>query len=511
MRFFPISLVLLVSIACTPSVGTMPDADGFTGEAVSYPDADGDGFNSVMDCDDANPYVNPGAAELIDGIDNDCDGAFDCDDTDAIQDEYMYDGDADGYGIDDGEGNTELFVMCDTSQAAEIAEVTGGDASLYVNFVPAVYLAGETVLDGWTLQVPDCDDARADVNPAAIEICDVDGVDEDCDGDATDGGTPSVWYLDYDLDAYGDAASMILECGTPEGYVADNTDCNDDNASVFPGAIEFCDMVDNDCDTYVDDTDPEGATGVTVWYYDADTDGYGDDTMSTLSCAALEGQVAIGGDCDVIDNTVYPGAQELCSNDGTDNDCDGDSYDDASDKVTWTRDGDNDGYGDSAVSYTSCIAPDDYIEIGGDCNDANVTVYPGANEINDDLDNDCDGETDEDVTCGVDIELFDGEGVATSVIGMVSTDSLLSGDWFYGVTGVSMSQASLGGDDYEYMFSLNTCLGAGDYIYLDAFFATGESLGDGASATVYAWQDGVVLAVTNHDVGDGTYAVLITQ
>jgi len=154
-----------------------------------------------------------------------------------------------------------------------------------------------------------------------------------------------------------------------DGY-PEMVDCNDDDASVYPGATELCDGQDNDCDGEIDeDVDPsEGVTG----YLDDDGDGYGDNGDAQTFCEDLpEGYVPDGGDCDDTDPDVNPGAPEVCD-DGIDNDCDGDVDEDV----------DEDGDG-----VTTCE---------GDCDDGDDTVYPGAPELCDGIDNDCDGDVDED-------------------------------------------------------------------------------------------------------------------
>jgi len=83
-------------------------------------------------------------------------------------------------------------------------------------------------------------------------------------------------------------------------------DCDDGDATVYPGADEVCDEVDNDCDYVVDD-DPVDGSG---WYLDADEDGYGDPHEAVVACAAPEGHVAAGTDCDDADDAFHPGAVE---------------------------------------------------------------------------------------------------------------------------------------------------------------------------------------------------------
>src|SRR5204863_288590 len=151
-------------------------------------------------------------------------------------------------------------------------------------------------------------------------------------------------------------------CAAPAGYVADNTDCDDNDNTVYPGATEICDGKDNDCNGTIDEN------AKTIFYRDADGDGYGDDSKSTQACAAPAGYVADNTDCNDDDNTVYPGAKEIC--DGKDNDCNGKI--DESVKTTFYRDADGDGYGNQAISTQACAQPMGYVSNSQDCNDANA-------------------------------------------------------------------------------------------------------------------------------------------
>ena len=287
-------------------------------------DLDGDGFNADDDCNDDNDLVNPGADELCDGMDNNCNGKVD----EGVEELFFADADNDSYG--DADSSTpacsapEGFVSnaddCNDASAdfypgapeADCTDQNDYNCDGSVGFADADG-------DGWAA-CEDCDDSDAALSPSASEVCD--DIDNNCNGvvdvDATE--TPT-WYLDYDGDTYGDATVSVDQCDPPARFVDNALDCDDSSDAAFPGGVEICDNYDNDCDGTVDGAAAEGAL---PFYTDADGDGYGVTGSEAYICFPGTDQVAEPGDCDDVDETVSPGATEIC-NDGVDNDCDGTS------------------------------------------------------------------------------------------------------------------------------------------------------------------------------------------
>ncbi|MEZ4317636.1 MAG: MopE-related protein [Myxococcota bacterium] len=320
-------------------VVTVDDARGAEGvcvvsvEVVPCRDLDGDGVETCDgDCDDADPTTYPGAPEVPDGRDNDCDGAVD--EGTALAD-------------DDGDGFSEL--------------------------------------DG------DCDDGDAGVFPGQVEVPD-DGIDQDCDGDDT-----VTCYVDGDDDGYGSAVVVLAadgDCDDP-GEATVSGDCDDTDASRNPGATDVPDDgVDQDC---------SGADDASC-FTDGDGDGWGTTAVLAAdgSCDAADGEATQGGDCLDTNASVHPGATEI-PGDGIDQDCSG------ADRAECFVDMDRDGYGTSTVVFAedgSCDTPQQEAEVDGDCNDANAAVHPGADDSNgtDGIDADCDG---------VDGQDNDGDGVGS--------------------------------------------------------------------------------------------------
>ncbi|MCB9762176.1 MAG: hypothetical protein H6739_20420 [Alphaproteobacteria bacterium] len=244
--------------------------------------------------------------------------------------------------------------------------------------------------DGYP-QAQDCDDQDANLNPGEIEVCD--GVDNNCNGQVDD-AAGGIFYADADGDGFGDPDVTAQSCEGNEGYVADNSDCDDGNAAVNLLADEYCDGIDNDCDGA---TDEPQAVDAATWYADADSDGHGTVDTTTESCDQPEGFVAGGEDCDDSNPQVSPNAVEFCN--GYDDNCDGETDEDtAFDVETFYADFDGDGYGNAAYATDACDAPAGYVDDDTDCDDTEAGAYPGATETCDEVDNDCDRDVDEGVT-----------------------------------------------------------------------------------------------------------------
>ncbi len=237
----------------------------------------------------------------------------------------------------------------------------------------------------------DCDDDNGDVHPEAPELCN--GVDDDCDEviDEEDALDATTWYVDGDRDGHGDPDGWTVSCQLPPDHTDRGTDCDDSRDDVNPDADERCDGVDNNCDTVIDE---DTAVDAPLWFADSDTDGSGDPDVSRAACAAPSGMVADDTDCDDAAADVHPGATELCNL--FDDDCDGTvDESDADDAVDWYADGDGDGYGDPAVVTHACFAPSGSLADNTDCDDAAADVHPGATELCNLIDDDCDGTVDE--------------------------------------------------------------------------------------------------------------------
>ncbi len=347
----------VVFVVGTPSYFSDGDGDGYgTGAAVVMCALSSGFAASSGDCDDTDPETYPGAFELCDGVDNDCDPATP--DSQMLQSWYV-DGDGDGFGA---------------GPATSSCSAPGVD---------------------YVLNADDCLDTDGSVSPDGEESCN--GLDDDCDGTVdVDPVVGDVQYLDDDGDGYGTGPAVVA-CGIAAGFAADNGDCDDSDASRSPGAVEICDGIDQDCDTVIDD----GAPGTMPWYGDGDGDGYGTSQLTLSACNQPTGYVQAPGDCDDLRADVNPGEIEQC--DDVDHDCDG-AVDNDVQNFTLYEDLDGDGFGAGSPVF-DCVF-DGRVLIDGDCDDTTAEVNPDAEEVwYDGVDQDCDGNDDDRDGDGAGIDL----------------------------------------------------------------------------------------------------------
>ena len=373
------------------------DGDGYGGEITDTACEQPSGWvEGGGDCNDVSAEVRPGAEELCNGIDDDCDGLVDASDDDLVDGFVRYvDVDGDGYGTDE-------VLVCSAGEG-EVGE------------------AG------------DCDDADPMVHPGAAERCN--GIDDDCDGlvDLEDGELVDavVFYADEDGDGFG--GDERLGCEAAEGEVDRGGDCDDEAAAVNPDADEVCNGLDDDCDGAVDGQD-DSVDDATTWYRDGDGDGWGNASEVRSSCASYSGWVADASDCDDSDEGVHPEADETCN--GVDDDCDG-VVDPDSAGTTWYIDHDGDGFGSDDYTTVACDQASGWLADAGDCDDLDAETYPGAPEACDGHDDDCDGELDEGCDTGADTGTTDTGAVDSGLddTGVVDTgvpggaDTATADDW----------------------------------------------------------------------------------
>jgi len=340
--------------------GVDDDCDGQTDEVDAqgctpyYTDEDGDGYGAGTttcrcakgetdvtkngDCDDKKKSTFPSAKEACNGVDDNCDSKTD-----------------EGFTFKDyDDGVKNLDDACGAGVCAN------GKVQCAIDNLSAVCSTGGN---------------------ATSESCD--GKDNDCNGIVDNGMEPkAVFFKDADGDTYG-GGSGSLQCGPFNGYVVQvDGDCNDGNDSVYPGATEKCNGVDDDCDAQMDE-------GYTVKDYDGSTKKLGE-TCGTGVCANGKVECLINGSAAVCSSSAMADS-ETC--DEKDNNCDGKT--DESVQTAFYKDADGDTYGDATKSVWMCALPSGYSKNDKDCDDANKASFPVATELCDGADNDCDGDTDE--------------------------------------------------------------------------------------------------------------------
>ncbi|HKJ49522.1 MAG TPA: putative metal-binding motif-containing protein [Christiangramia sp.] len=426
--------------------------DGPIAKTRYYKDEDGDGYpdqffleactqpegyieirsDGKFDCNDFEKDVNPGATEICDGIDNNCDRQVD----EGLRVQYYPDNDGDGYG-----SNSSVSLRCEGSEP-----------------------------EGYVLISGDCDDNDPNRYPGNTEVCD--GIDNNCSG-TTDEGLNKYYYLDSDGDDYASGTQSTAQkeyaCELPSanyklllsdgGTLIGFGDCNDNNANINPGQSEIqgngidddCDsstpdvpeIADSDKDTVPDSNDlcpntPFGesvdSNGCSASQLDDDNDGVSNasddcpntpigESVNAIGCSSSQ----LDDDNDGVFNNVdnCPGTPigesvdvNGCSASQLDSDGDGtpDSIDNCPNDINkiepgdcgcgkpdvlvrYYRDADNDGYPNIDDFQDACAQPYGYIAIRSDgkfdCRDigANAAaINPGADEIcGDGYDNDCDG------------------------------------------------------------------------------------------------------------------------
>ncbi len=331
--------------ACNYNVAATCDNGSCTFAITWYLDADGDtyyvntqssctspglGWTSTLplggnsDCNDSNAAVNAGATEVLNGIDDDCDGNID-----------------EGFGA----GPVAEFTVTPSTSICAGQSLDFEDLS-----------SGTPISWSWTFsggapssstdQNPSVDYLSAGTYTVILTVTNAFSNDTETKVNYITVGSPTTWYQDLDGDNYGNNAVTAFICAAPVGYIATGGDCNDGNAAINPGAIEnLCNNIDDNCNGTTDEGRVNGCTNASAcnynaaatcdngsctfgisWYLDADTDTYYAATQ--VACASPGAgwtstlPIGGGGDCNDANAAVNPASSEVCGN-GIDDDCDG--------------------------------------------------------------------------------------------------------------------------------------------------------------------------------------------
>ena len=249
-----------------------------------------------------------------------------------------------------------------------------------------------------------------------------DGLDNDCDGE-TDEGLTNACGL----------------CG--------------------PLPVEICDGLDNDCDGTPDNNPVDG----TIYYRDRDGDSWGDLGDTRRACTQPPGYVSRPGDCNDNNAAINPDAEELC--DGIDNNCDG-NIDETGEALEFYADTDSDGYGDPLNTILACAAPPGYTSDDTDCDDTTFSTNPGAPELCDGVDNDCDDTIDEGFSL---YELAIDTVTTVADVGLDACDNAYDGEACDGAAAIQFTVTNDGttplASTTEIRFTMDTASGEELYPY----------------------------------------------
>ena len=323
--------------------------------ASAQVDADGDGFETPIDCDDTNAAVYPGATEICDGLDNDCNGQVD----EGFPQQYA-DNDGDGF------GNLLQPLPCDTPGVANADDCDDNNPDIYPGSTTGFNCMGcsaadqqnlsqglhvqNGVLNGpmWTTTLQCAFSCSGQLDPAESIIC----FNTCMQSSASLGAGCSECFLIYimtllDPGCNACEAAALADFQACTGLIDDDgdghffpADCDDQDPELNPGALEICDGIDNNCDGNVDDL---------PLFADADGDGQTNADENTCGSDPLDlASLAPDNDGDMSPNCVDADDDNDGQTDADELACGSDPFDNTS--ISPDFDGDD---------APACIDPDD--------------------------------------------------------------------------------------------------------------------------------------------------------
>jgi len=320
------------------------------------------------DCNDNNKNINPGAKELCDakGLDENCSGKANEIDAKGCTD-YFVDGDSDGW----GKKGSWAKCLCKPDPASNFTAKKSGD----------------------------CNDNIDKINPGKVEDCKT-GFDDNCNNITNELNALNCnpIYVDADGDSWGDKkqpGKCLCQVDFAKKLTAFKSgDCNDANPAVSPAQQELCaTSFDDNCSGVANEA---GSIGCLNYYPDSDKDGYGAKGSKPICLCAPQSNGPFTAknatDCDDGNSGIKPGVKDSCLTAGVDDNCDGKTdLEGSANCKKWYYDGDGDGWG---ISVNKCLClPDPQAKFTaskpGDCADSVTSVYPGAKETCNGVDDNC--------------------------------------------------------------------------------------------------------------------------
>ncbi len=332
------------------------------------------------DCDDGAKGVHPGAKEICDskGVDENCNGVAQEPGAKGCM-SYWLDGDNDGW----GKKGSKAQCLCKPDVGNSLTAKKGGD----------------------------CNDDTDKVHPGKFEDCKT-GFDDNCNDITNElkALNCTAIYTDVDGDGWGDKkkpGQCLCQIDFAKKLTAYKSgDCNDNNPAISPVQQELCaTKFDDNCNGQANEG---GSIGCLNYFPDSDKDGYGaKNSKAQCLCGAQSNgpfTAKNATDCDDGNPGVKPGVKDSCATAGVDDNCDGKTdLEGSSSCKNWYYDGDGDGYG---ISVKKCLClPDGASKFTtpktGDCSDGKVSIHPGAKEICNGIDDNCNNIKDDNaaITC----------------------------------------------------------------------------------------------------------------
>ncbi|MBS1500256.1 MAG: carboxypeptidase regulatory-like domain-containing protein [Bacteroidetes bacterium] len=401
--------------------------------ASYYVDADGDGYGTgalvpgfftctvpagysatAGDCDDNNNAMHPGAIEICDGFDNDCNGTVDDPTTfsNGLVAQWLFNGNLNDHSTNGNNGTAPGGASFTTGMdgTANGAFQFGGSRYVLVPHSNSLNLGtGDYTYSVWLNWAAGSlgnifDKGESCCSPYRGLQCFVDhpsagvfhGRNNSSKAVSSSGGLGNnAWhhivhtrtgstmriYVDGVLNATAThpveniTTSIALFIGRNSASAIQFYSGKMDNLRLYNRALTAQEVTDLFAHEQAGNVD---GVGDVTFYTDADEDGYGDPATITTDCEQPPGTVLVGGDCDDSNPDIHPGASEIC--DGIDNDC-ANGVDDGLTVTTWYADADNDGFGDPNSSIQNCEeeAPAGYVANNTDLCPADINKQaPGA-------------------------------------------------------------------------------------------------------------------------------------